>query len=275
VEKTQENIMQQSTELHFANFLSPILQGTYEQIARYVGQCLELPTTLHTSQSLVEFAGGQADVGFLCGLLYVRLKQWKDCPVELLAAPVLLPARYANRPIYFSDVVVRRDSPYTSFEHLQGRTWAYNERASHSGCNLVCYSLLERRKPPHYFGQTLKSGSHLTSLQMILDGEVDATSIDSHILDVVLQRNPELATQLRIIDMLGPSAIPPIVVAKRLAPALKDRLRAALTSMHRNPVEAKNLHEGLIRHLTLVTDERYDDIRHMLATVQTVTFPFN
>jgi phosphonate transport system substrate-binding protein len=266
--------MQQSTELRFANFLSPILQETYEQIAHYVEQYLGLPATLHTGQSLEQFTSGQADVGFLCGLLYVRLMQWDDCPVELLAASVLLPKRYANRPIYFSDVIVRRDSPYTSFEHLQGRIWAYNERASHSGCNLVCYSLLERHKSPHYFGQTIRSGSHLNSLQMVLDGQADATAIDSHVLDVLLQRNPELATRLRIIDMLGPSAMPPIVVAKRLAPVLKDRLRAALMSMHLDPVTAKSLREGLIRHLAPVTDEHYNDIRHMLATVQTTTFPF-
>ncbi len=266
--------MHQNTELRFANFLSPILQGTYEQIAHYVGQRLALPTTLHTGQSLAEFASGQADVGFLCGLLYVRLKQCEDCPVELLAAPVLLPERYANQPVYFSDVIVRRDSPYTSFEHLQGHTWAYNERASHSGCNLVCYSLLERRKPPHYFGQTIKSGSHLASLQMVLDGEADAAAIDSHILDVVLQRNPALTEQLRIVAMLGPSAIPPIVVAKRLSPALKDRLRTVLTSMHRDPMAACSLHKGLIRHLAPVTDEHYNGIRHMLAIVQTATFPF-
>src|SRR6266700_234344 len=103
--------MQQTTStLHFANFLSPVLQDTYEHIAHYSGQSLGLPATLHVSQSLEEFANGQADVGFICGLLYVRMMQWEDCPVELLAAPVLLPDRYQDRPIYFSDVIVRRES---------------------------------------------------------------------------------------------------------------------------------------------------------------------
>jgi phosphonate transport system substrate-binding protein len=263
--------MQHHTELRFANFLSPILQGTYQQIARYAGQHLGLPATLHIGQSLEEFACGQADVGFLCGLLYVRLMQREGCPVELLAAPVLLPERYADQPIYFSDVIVRRDSPYSSFEHLQGCAWVYNERTSHSGYHLVCYSLLERHKPSRYFGQTIRSGSHLTSLQMVLDGEADAAAIDSHVLDIVLQRNPELATRLRIIDMLGPSAMPPVVVAKRLPPALKVSLRAALISMHDDPVAAKSLNDGLIRHLVPVADGHYNDIRHMLATVQATT----
>ena len=266
--------MQQSTELRFANFLSPILQGTYEQIALYVGQQLGLQTGLHTGQSLEEFACGQADVGFLCGLLYVRMQQWEQCPVEPLAAPVLYPARYGDEPVYFSDVIVRRESPYITFEDLQGCSWAYNERASHSGCNLVCYSLLERHKPPHYFGQTVRSGSHLASLQMVLEGRADATAIDSHVLDLVTQKNPALTGQLRVIDVLGPSTMPPVVVAKRLAPALKARLRAVLTSMHHDPVVAASLRDGLIRYLAPVHDEQYSDISHMLATVQATALSF-
>jgi phosphonate transport system substrate-binding protein len=260
--------------LRFANFLSPILHSTYEQIASYAGQALGLPATLHTGQSLDEFANGRADVGFLCGLLYVRMQQWVDCPVELLVAPVLLADRYEDRPIYFSDVIVRSDSPYASFDDLQGCTWAYNEASSHSGCNLVCYSLLERHKSPCYFGRTIKSGSHLNSLQMVVDRQADATAIDSHVLDVVLQRDPMLATQLRVIATLGPSAMPPVVVAKRLDAALKDRLRAALAEMHLDPLAAQGLQQGLIRRLAPVTDEHYNDIRHMLAAVQAVTFPF-
>lgn len=260
--------------LRFANFLSPILQCTYEQMADYAGQALDLPATLHTGQSLDEFASGQADVGFLCGLLYVRMRQWADCPVELLAAPVLRADRYEDRPIYFSDVIVRRDSPYSSFDDLQGCAWAYNEAASHSGSNLVCYSLLERHKSPHYFGRLVKSGSHLNSLQMVIDGQADAAAIDSHVLDVVLQRNPALAAQLRVVAMLGPSAMPPVVVAKRLDAELKDRLRTALSAMHHDPTAAQSLQQGLIQRLAPVADEHYNDIRHMLATVQAVTFPF-
>lgn len=269
--------MQRNTEttiLRFANFLSPILQDTYEQIAHYSGHALGLPATLHTNTSLEEFADGQVDVGFLCGLLYIRMMRWNNCPVELLAAPVLLPDRYEDRPIYFSDVIVRRDSHYTSFDDLQGCTWAYNERASHSGCNLVCYSLLERRKSPHYFGELIKSGSHLNSLQMVIDAHADAAAIDSHILDVLLHRDPALATQIRVVSMLGPSAMPPIVVAKRLPAHLKERLRSVLTSMHHDPVASQSLHHGLIQRLAPVTDEHYNDIRCMFDTVQDVAFPF-
>jgi ABC-type phosphate/phosphonate transport system substrate-binding protein len=68
--------------------------------------------------------------------------------------------------------------------------------------------------------------------------------------------------------------MPPVVVAKRLDAALKDRLRAALAEMHLDPLAAQGLQQGLIRRLAPVTDEHYNDIRHMLAAVQAVTFPF-
>ncbi len=41
-------------------------------------------------------------------------------PIELLAAPVMEALRYEHRPIYFSDVVVRRDSPFRIFAEMPG-----------------------------------------------------------------------------------------------------------------------------------------------------------
>src|SRR2546425_4565480 len=188
--------MDNTTPIRFATFLSPIMYSTYAHIARYVGERVGCQTTLEVGQSFEEFADGQVDVAFICGLPYVRMSSQNTCPVELLAAPVLMGERYQHRPIYFSDIIVRSDSPYTSFDDLEGCVWAYNERISHSGCNLVCYSLLERGKSPHYFGQTLKTGSHRASLQAVLEGCADATALDSHMLDVFLLNNEDIATQI-------------------------------------------------------------------------------
>jgi phosphonate transport system substrate-binding protein len=260
--------------IRFATFLSPILCGTYTHIARYVGEKVGCQTTLRVGQSFDEFAEEQVDVAFICGLPYVRMASQLSCPIELLAAPVILGERYRSNPIYFSDVVVRSDSPYASFDELGGCVWAYNERASHSGCNLVCYSLLERGKSPDYFGKTVKSGSHLNSLEMVLEWEADAAAIDSHLLDVLRSRDKELAARLRVIDTLGPSSIPPVVVTKRLDNALKRKMQEALITMHLDECGAMGLQEGLIERFVVVTDEDYRDIRGMLERVERGEFPF-
>lgn len=260
--------------IRFATFLSPLLYETYAYIARYVGERVGRQATLRVGQSFNEFAEGQVDVAFICGLPYVRMSGQDRCPVELLAAPVLQGERYQHKPVYFSDVIVRSDSPYTSFDDLGGCVWAYNERASHSGCNLVCYSLLEYGKSPDYFGKTVKSGSHLRSIEMVLEGEADATAIDSHLSDILRARDEELAARLRVVDVLGPSSIPPVVASKRLDDQLKCKMREALVTMHLDDCGASGLREALIERFVVVTDEDYGDIRRMLDRVEGVEFPF-
>ncbi|MDQ2884827.1 MAG: PhnD/SsuA/transferrin family substrate-binding protein [Chloroflexota bacterium] len=262
--------MSTPSTLNFANFLSPVLHETYAFIASYVGERVGQPATLHVGQSLEEFVSEQrsADIGFLCGLLYVHAMRKPDCPFELLVAPVLQGPRYQQRPIYYSDVIVRSDSPYTTFADLQDRTWAYNERASHSGYNLVYASLLTRKKSLDYFAETLATGSHLQSLQAVLVGKVDAAALDSHLLDTLLLQQPALAQKIRVVDMLGPSTIPPIVIARELDAELKQRVRTVLVSMHKDPLAAKELHKGCIERFIPMRDADYDDLRTMFARVQ-------
>lgn len=273
--KTEERVdvsmiehKQPTTELHFVSYLSPLLYTLYEHIATYVGEHIGLPTTLSIGQSLEDFAAGRADVGFLCGLVYVQMTNWSSCPVELVAAPVLQGERYHGAPLYFSDVIVRRDSPYTSFKELRGCVWAYNETASHSGYNLVRYSLLQRGLKPDYFRWAIATGSHLQSLQAIVNRLADATAIDSHVLDVLRQKQPELVAQLRVIDVFGPSHIPPVVVSKTLEPPLRQKIGEVLMTMHHDSQAAQRLHEGLIERFVLITDKDYDEIRRMFSLVQ-------
>ena len=254
--------------LRFATYLAPSFYETYHYITHYVGAKAGHPTTLAVGQSISEFASAQVDVGFICGLPYVQMADSLSCPVEVLVAPVLLRARYKNRPIYFSDVIVCRDSPYTSFADLQGCVWAYNQKVSHSGWYLVCYSLFERGKTLDYFGQLIETGSHQRSISLVLAGQADATAIDSHVLDVFLARNSTGAAELRIIDMLGPSSIPPVVIARTLDQALKCQIREALLTMHQDPLAASVLHAAAIDRFVPVTDQDYQDIREIRARVE-------
>jgi phosphonate transport system substrate-binding protein len=128
--------------LRFVTFLAPNMYPVYAYIARYVGRRLGRATELAVGKRFDVFAAGQGDVGFICGLPYVVLTRAQPPPVTLLAAPVLAGARYGGRPIYYSDVIVRADSPFQRFSDLRGRRWAYNDRDSHSGYNITRYRLV-------------------------------------------------------------------------------------------------------------------------------------
>lgn len=253
--------------LRFANFLSPALFPTYERIVDAIARATGIPASLETGEALDDLAQGHLAGGFICGLQYVHLSRDPLAMVELSAAPLLLGERY-QQPCYFSDIVVRCDSPLTCFADLAGCSWAYNETSSHSGYNLVYDSLLQRNLSPAYFASWRASGSHAHSLAMVARGEADATAIDSHVLAALLRDDPHLAAQVRTIGSFGPSAVPPVVVSRGLDAALRQAIREALLHMAHDPVDAEHLRHGFIERFVPVSDELYDGIRQMYERVQ-------
>ncbi|HTE18373.1 MAG TPA: PhnD/SsuA/transferrin family substrate-binding protein [Armatimonadota bacterium] len=206
---------------------------------------------------------GEAHLGFFCGLYYVRKVERPDPALELLAAPVMRGERYGGRPVYFSEVVVRRDSHFRTFSDLRGESWSYNEPHSHSGYNLVRYHLARLGESDGYFGRVVQAGSHLRSLDLVSAGAVSAAAIDTTVLEMELRARPELGARLRSVLTLGPGAIPPAVVRRDLPSPVRAGLREALLRMHEDPIGQRLLDSGLMARFTAVEDAHYDDIRYM------------
>jgi phosphonate transport system substrate-binding protein len=209
------------------------------------------------------FDASLIDVCWICGLPYVRKASKPNSIVELLAAPVMQGARYLGQPIYYSDVVVRNSSPFQTLDDLRGTTWAYNEPGSHSGYNLVRYILAIRNKTSDFFSQVIQSGAHQISLQMILDGEVDASAIDSTVLELEMLNDPTIRERIRIIDTFGPSPIPPWVISKNISPEWRTALRNLFLTMHHDPAGQAVLAKAHMLRFTAIADADYDPIRTM------------
>jgi phosphonate transport system substrate-binding protein len=103
---------------------------------------------------------------------------------------------------------------------------------------------------------------------MVLRREVDAAAIDSHVLDVTLLHDTNLAAELRVLATLGPTSIPPVVALKGLDIALKHRIQEAFLAMHHDPHAARALRAGLIEQFVCVTPECYEEIYRMYAAVR-------
>lgn len=207
---------------------------------------------------------GRIDVGWICGAPYVRKADEGRATVELLAAPVYADPRYADRPIYFSDVVVRRDSPHRIFADLKGARWSYNNDGSHSGYNAVCYHLARLGLNGDFFGRVVASGSHQRSVELIIEGEIDASAIDSTLLELMCEREPGLRDQLRVVEVIGPSSQPPWVIGRHVPEDLRRRLREALTHIHTDAEGRAVLTRHGLARFAAVSDADYDDIRAML-----------
>jgi phosphonate transport system substrate-binding protein len=258
--------------LRFLTFLAPNMYPVYDAVARFVGQRLNLPTTLESGRSFDQLNAEGGDVAFICGLPYVQLARRWPPPVELAAAPVLRGERYGGKPIYYSDVIVRADSPWHSFAELRGQSWAFNDPDSHSGYNVTRYRLVQMGETKGFFGRVVSAGWHQRAIRMVCDGEVDASAIDSQVLAIELRDHPELAAQLKIIDVLGPAAIQPVVVARTLSASLKEGVAAALLAMGDDPAGRAHLAHGFVERFAAVSDADYDGIRVMLAAAEAIDF---
>ena len=258
------------------SYLAENARTTYERIAAHVGRRLgvaaQLVSGVGWEERLRMLDEGRVHVGFICGWPYAQRFDRPDRPIELLCAPVMDPARYRGEPIYFTDVVVRADSAFRSFADLRGRSYAYNGTESHSGYNVPRDHLLALGETSGYFGRTVASGAHQASIGMIVDGSVDASGIDSTVLDLELAQHPELLNRLRIVTSIGPGPIPPVVVARGLAAEAKAQLRDIFLAMHEDGDGRAILSDGLIARFATVRDADYDPIRAMVRRAETAGF---
>jgi len=247
-----------------------------EAIAEYISIRLGIQIEYVTGISWQErerlFDEGTIQILWICGLPYVHKADTSESNIQLLAAPVPAGSRYGGRPIYFSDIVVRKESPFKTFEDLRGAAWAYNEPNSHSGYNIVRARLSELGETGNFFGSVVESAAHQVSLQMVLSSQVDAAAIDSTVLEWTVSKSPALCEKIRVIEVLGPGPIPPWVTAKGLPAGARRQLRRVLLGMGEDPSGRLILERGLIRRFVASRDTDYDPIRRMAEDAKQVMF---
>jgi phosphonate transport system substrate-binding protein len=258
--------------LRFGTFLAPNILPVYQAVTEEVGRRLGIDTELVVETDYEACAKDEHEVCFVCSLPYVEFERRGIAPAVPVAAPVLQGDRYGGRPVYFSDVIVHRDSPFASFLDLRGHSWAYNEPLSHSGYGITRYHLVAIGETHGFFGEVIEAGFHEESVRMVAEHEVDASAIDSQVLAVMLREDPALARSLRIIDALGPSTVQPVAVSRRVPLEMRSEIQSVLTTLHQDPVVRARLALGLVERFVPVDASSYDDIRMMRDACEAAGF---
>ncbi|MCA9956131.1 MAG: PhnD/SsuA/transferrin family substrate-binding protein [Anaerolineales bacterium] len=247
-----------------------------DYLTQQINQAVQFVGDISWQDRYRQIGSGQIQIGWICGYPYVQATAVTSTPlstspnpaIELLALPVMAGARYQNRPIYFSDVVVRHDSPFVRFADLRGARWAYNEIGSQSGYHIVRHKLAQIGENGDFFGKAIASGGHVNSLALVLAGEVEASAIDSTVLEMSMREDPTLAGQIRVLEALGPSPIPPWVIHTSVPAPLRQSIRQALTQLHLTPAGREILALGELARFETAVDAPYDPIRQMLHISQ-------
>ena len=260
--------------LAFTSCMAPneefILQAVVAYLSEKMGARLTIVDGPGWAEREQRFDRDEIQVCWICGLPYVWKADQTPDQIELLAAPVIRGERYGDKPVYFSEVMVRTDSPYRKFKDLRGAVWAFNEPGSHSGYNIARFRLSGLESPETFFKRTVMSGSHEASLRGILDGKFDGAAIDTVVLDLYLEGHPNHVKDLRSIETLGPSPIPPLIVRRSVPETRRTQLKELLLAMHTDPLGQQLLTGGPVAKFVAVEDSDYDPIRDVDRTASTV-----
>ncbi|MBA2632341.1 MAG: PhnD/SsuA/transferrin family substrate-binding protein [Chloroflexi bacterium] len=226
--------------LRVASHLAPGVLPLYAFLADYLADSLGRRAEFSVATSYERCSQDVDDVCFVCSVPYLLFAELGHIHMQVVAAPVLIGARYSGRPIYFSDVVVHADSRYERFADLRGATSAYNEPFSHSGYLVVWHHLLSMGEGAGFFGQMVEAGFHAEALRMVAEGSVDAAAIDSQVLAIELRDHRDLAKRLRSIGTIGPSTIQPVVASTSRLTAAERASRFLVSAAYQSRPIASN-----------------------------------
>ncbi len=259
----------------------------YDEIAEYLSQKLVWDMSVVSGLSYDEsdemLDSGIIQIGYVCGLPYVN--KFAEGKYELLAMPIMSMKKgtfpdakgYENVPgKYYSYTIVHKDSSIKSWADLKGKRYAFNERASNSGYNMPRYKLVQLgvKSWEDYFSKIIVSGTHEESIRLVSQGIVDASSVDSLVLDYDRILGHTDALNVRIIEHLHPGGadIPPVVISKKADPSVMNKMQAVLLNMHKDTEGQKQLEKALVSRLVEPDDSNYDDIRFMESVVKKAGF---
>jgi len=264
-------------QLKLASCMAENSESFCRAAARFIENRIRVPTQyiadIPWQQRERLFDEGAIQILWLCGLPYVHKADRQGSGVELLAAPVPRGVRYQDRPVCFSDVIVRRDRPFRTFFDLRGASWAYNEPRSHSGFNVVRAYLAEfGQGGAKFFGAVAESGAHSASIEMVLSGRVDGVAIDSTVLEWFAAARKDLVDEIRVVDTLGPSPIPPWVISRQVPESLRRAIRSLLLGMHGEPFGKAMLEGAGFERFVAAEDRDYNSIRAMARKAAQVSF---
>lgn len=271
-----------------AAFVSESGMPVYREIADYIAGRIGRKAVVVSGASYSEadmlLDRSIIQVGFVCSLPYIR--KFSEGKYTLLAIPVVATrsgrfadatSGYENTPgKYFSYTIVRKNSSLKSWADLKGKSYVFNDMNSNSGYNMPRYKLVQlgAKSWEDWFSRVLVSGSHEESIRLVSLGIVDASSVDSLVLDYDRSIGNTYAQNVRIIEQLFPggAGIPPVVLSSMADPALGLQLQKALLDMHKDPRGRKILDKALLSHFAPPDDGNYDDVRRMEAAARKVGF---
>ncbi len=202
---------------------------TYKDLVDYVAERMGIKTSMVLRPSYsdvrVLLEENKVDLAFVCTGTYIMCS--REATVEVLAVP-----EFKNDLKYQCLFIVRKDSAINKIEDLRGKSFAFTDPESNTGCIVPTWAVRQHDvEPETYFGDIIYTGSHDRSIHAVADGVTDGAGVDSLVFYSLMKTYPEMKNRLRVIWESKAFGAPPIVMPKGLADGVKEKLRDIFLSM--------------------------------------------
>jgi phosphonate transport system substrate-binding protein len=232
-------------------------QPLVDYLSQQTGDEWELGVSASYQEAVDELCDGRVALAYLGPLSYVRAHA--RCGAE-----PLLRLQTRGRDVFYSDVLVRSDSPFERLEDLAGHRVGFGDALSTSSHLVPRDMLLAAGLEPgrdvacRYFGQ------HERAARAVLMGEVEACGVRDVIGELFLHRG------LRRLARSGPIPAYPWVVPPDSSPSEREALTAVLLgfpgqAQPRRDEERWDLE--LTGGFTTAADADYDIVRRLAERV--------
>jgi ABC-type phosphate/phosphonate transport system substrate-binding protein len=161
---------------------------------------------------------------FMCGLPISRALPRPS----IVAAPVPSPDGYGGRPCYWTDLVVRADSPFATLEQTFGHRLSLTSPESQSGYAAPLHGLMPYGSDtPLYREIIAPTFTPIGSLMSVIERRAEVAPLDSYAFALLQKHAPELTAQVRVVKSTHPTAIPALVASGAASAKVTDAFLAA------------------------------------------------
>jgi ABC-type phosphate/phosphonate transport system substrate-binding protein len=184
----------------------------------------------------LETLWSRPDLGavLMCGFpIALRL-----APVVPIAAPIPQADWAAGRPVYRTDLIVRRDAAYQTLEQTFGGRAGFTVAHSQSGFNAFRHHLLQFRTPQRPALYREMAGNLVTArrvLDSVRDGRIDIGPLDAYWHMLIARHAPQLTADIRVLVSTPPTPMPAFVAAAGAPADMISALRAAFVAAQARP----------------------------------------
>jgi len=198
---------------------------------------------------------------FMCGLPYSLATPRP----ALVVAPIPSPQAYGGRACYWTDVVVRADSPFQTLEQTFGHRLALTTPESQSGYAALLHALMPYGGDKPLYREIIEPRfTPLSALTAVIENKAEVAPLDSYALALLGKYAPDLTGQVRVIKSTEPTAVPALVASGTAS----AKVTAAFLAADATPSTRLLMDQLLLRSFARPEVRAYDALRERFLTMQ-------